>query len=153
MLVLTEVFTYSEKKDPVVTTESFEDAAGLSYTDEESVMILKLAQAEAGNQGVIGKALVMNVIHNRIQSEDFPNTVEEVIFQEDNGVYQFTPIQDGHYDSAVPDQECYEALEMVLNYWDGSSGALYFEVTSTQPTWHSKNLTELFTYGDTTFYK
>lgn len=99
------------------------DAAGLDFTDEESQMLLKLAMAEAEDQGVIGKAIVMNVVKNRVDSELFPNSIEEVIFQPK----QFSPIEDGRYYSAVPDAECYEALEMVLNYWDGSAGALYFE--------------------------
>jgi len=142
--------TYTEANTSIpVTAEEIEDAARLDYTDEESIMLMKLAQAEAGNQGVVGKALVMNVVHNRVLSEDFPNTIEEVIFEEG----QFTPIQDGHYDSAVPDEECLQALEMVLNYWDGSNGALFFEVTSEEQTWHSANLTFLFEYKDTTFYK
>lgn len=126
-----------------------EDIAGLDFTDEESQMLLKLAMAEAENQGVVGKALVMNVVKNRVDSDEFPNTIEEVIFQP----YQFTPVLDGGYDAAVPDEECYEALEMVLNYWDASNGALYFEADWSESPWHSENLTMLFTYENVTFYK
>lgn len=126
-----------------------DDVAGLDYTDEESQMLLKLAMAEAEDQGVTGKALVMNVVKNRLDSEEFPNTIEEVIFQP----YQFTPVLDGRYDAAVPDEECYEALEMVLNYWDASNGALYFEADWNESPWHKDNLTMLFTYKNMTFYK
>lgn len=125
------------------------DPAGLDFTDEESQMLMKLAMAEAEDQGVIGKAIVMNVVKNRVESDQFPNSIEEVIYQPK----QFSPIEDGRYDAAVPDAECYEALEWVINYWDGSAGALYFEAYYNENSWHRDNLTMLFQYDDLIFYK
>lgn len=137
---------------PVATSQLAvcgEGAAGLDLSDEESQMLVKIAMAEAEDQGVIGKALVMNVIKNRVDSDRFPNSIEEVIYQPK----QFSPIEDGRYDIAVPDAECYEALEWVLSYWDGSNGALYFEANWNENRWHKENLTNLFQYGDLIFYK
>lgn len=131
-----------------------DDPARLTITDEESQMLMKLAMAEAENQGTVGKALVMNVVHNRILSDEFPNTIEGVIFEPVTDYYhQFSVIDDGRYDAAVPDEECYEALQMVLSYWDGSNNALYFETSYNTNNWHRKNLTKLFQYGDIIFYK
>lgn len=129
--------------------ENAEDPAGLDFTDEESQMLLKLAMAEAEDQGVIGKALVIRVVKNRVDSEAFPNSIEDVIYDPK----QFSPVWDGRYDEAVPDAECYEALEMVLNYWDGTNGALYFESEGNTINWHKDNLTELFQFDDLIFYK
>ena len=142
----------ANKSIPVATSQLAvcgEGAAGLDLSDEESQMLLKIAMAEAEDQGVIGKVLVMNVIKNRVDSEAFPNSIEEVIFEPK----QFSPIEDGRYDIAVPDAECYEALEWVLSYWDGSNGALYFEANWNENRWHKENLTNLFQYGDLIFYK
>jgi N-acetylmuramoyl-L-alanine amidase len=125
------------------------DPAELDFSDEESQMLLKLAMAEAEDQGVTGKALVMNVVHNRVLSDEFPDTIQGVIFEEN----QFTPVSDGRYDAAVPDEECYEALRMVLNYWDASNGALFFEADWNENAWHRENLTRLFQYEDLIFYK
>ena len=136
-------------EDKPVATSQVSDPAGLDFTDEESQMLLKLAMAEAEDQGVIGKALVIRVVKNRVDSEAFPNSIEDVIYEPK----QFSPVWDGRYDEAVPDAECYEALEWVLNYWDGSNGATYFEAEWSDGTWHKENLTELFTYGTVTFYK
>lgn len=144
--------TEANKSIPVATSQLAvrgEDAAGLDFTDEESQMLLKLAMAEAEDQGVIGKAIVINVVKNRVNSSEFPNSIEEVIYQDK----QFSPIQDGRYDTAVPDAECYEALRMVLNYWDGSAGALYFEADWNESQWHKEHLTKLFQYGNLIFYK
>lgn len=142
----------TNKSVPVATSQIAvrgEDAAGLDFTDEESQMLLKLAMAEAEDQGVIGKALVIRVVKNRVDSEAFPNSIEDVIYDPK----QFSPVWDGRYDEAVPDAECYQALEWVLNYWDGSNGALYFEADWNESKWHKENLTELFQYGNLIFYK
>lgn len=125
------------------------DPAGLDFSDEESQMLLKLAMAEAEDQGVIGKALVMCVVKNRVDSEAFPNSIQDVIYEPK----QFSPVWDGRYDEAVPDAECYEALEWVLNYWDGSARALYFEADWNEETWHKDNLTMLFQYDNMIYYK
>lgn len=138
-----------EVNTPPVATSQMSDPAGLDFSDEESQMLLKLAMAEAEDQGVIGKALVIRVVKNRVDSEAFPNSIQDVIYEPK----QFSPIWDGRYDEAVPDAECYQALEWVLNYWDGSNGALYFEAEWSEGTWHKENLTELFTYGTVTYYK
>ena len=141
----------SNEVETVAAVEDIQygDPAGLDFTDEESQMLMKLAMAEAEDQGVIGKAIVMNVVKNRVESDQFPNSIEEVIYQPK----QFSPIEDGRYDAAVPDAECYEALEWVLNYWDGSAGALYFEAYYNENSWHRDNLTMLFQYDDLIFYK
>lgn len=144
--------TDTNKSIPVATSQEAVggyDAAGLDFTDEESQMLLKLAMAEAEDQGVTGKAIVMNVVKNRVDSSEFPNSIEEVIFQPK----QFSPILDGRYDKAVPDAEYYEALEMVLNYWDGSAGALYFEAEWNENHWHKESLTRLFQYESMIYYK
>lgn len=125
------------------------DPAGLDFTDEESQMLLKLAMAEAEDQGVIGKALVIRVVKNRVDSKAFPNSIADVIYEPK----QFSPVWDGRYDEAVPDAECYEALEWVLNYWDGTNGALYFEADYNTNDWHRENLTQLFQYDNLIFYK
>lgn len=62
----------------------------------EIELIAQLVQAEAGNQDITGKRYVVDVVLNRVDSEEFPNTVEEVIFQED----QFSVIKNGAFDEA-----------------------------------------------------
>ncbi len=116
------------------------------YTQE---MLMKLAMAEAGGEGLEGKALVMNVVMNRVLSPDFPETVQEVICEPG----QFSPMDDGRYYDMIPDEECEKALYMVMHGWDESHGATYFRTAVAESTWHSENLEELFTHGGHTFYR
>ena len=121
----------------------------LSLSGESADMLMKIAMAEAGGEDLAGKALVMNVVINRIRDDEFPNTVEGVIFQQG----QFSPISDGRYYDMVPDQECEKALYMVVNGWDESQGATYFRTNVNESTWHSEALQKLFTHGNHTFFK
>lgn len=119
------------------------------WDGDDSERLMKIAMAEAESEGVEGKALVMLVVLNRVWSDDFPGTIEEVIFQP----RQFSVVTEGgRYYTTEPDAECYEALELVLSGWDESYGALYFE-SCAGSSWHSRNLEFLFELGNHKFYR
>lgn len=136
---------------PTETAKATEEPliARMDWDKDDSYMLCKIAMAEAESEGVEGKALVMLVVLNRVWSEEFPDTIEEVIFQKN----QFSPVSNGRYDEVEPDKECYEALEMLqVEHWNESQDALYFESKS-DSKWHSENLEFLFKYGRHYFYK
>ena len=119
---------------------------------EDREVLLKIAMAEAEGEPLEGKALVMRVILNRVGDDGFPDTVKDVVFQTSPSV-QFTPIeQGGRYWTTDPNDECYEALEMIENGWDKSDGALYFESYHGE-SWHSRNLEFLYQVGGHKFYR
>lgn len=119
----------------------------------DQYMLAKIAMAEAEGESIEGKALVMLVVLNRVKSNEFPDTVSEVILQCKGDTYQFTPVKNGRFDRVEPNEDCWKALEMVELGWDESQGALYFEACTTKSTWHSRNLTPLFICGGHQFYK
>lgn len=51
------------------------------YTTEDIKLIARVTQHEAGNQSELGQRLVIDTILNRLDSDEFPNTVTEVINQ------------------------------------------------------------------------
>lgn len=51
------------------------------YTKEEINLLESVAHLEAGNQGLLGMRLVVDVILNRVKSPKFPNNIHDVIFQ------------------------------------------------------------------------
>ena len=116
---------------------------------EDSYLVAKIAMAEAEGEDVEGKALVILVVLNRVWTDEFPGTIHDVIYQKN----QFSPIANGRFDRVEPDDECYEALEMVMSGWDESNGALYFESEKSADNWHSRHLEYLFTHGGHRFYK
>ena len=95
-------------------------------SDKDYEVLLKIVEAEAGGEDETGKLLVANVVLNRMENDAFPDTVEEVVFQNDGSCYQFSPIGDGRYDKVIVSDETYKAVERALKGEDLSKGALYF---------------------------
>lgn len=84
------------------------------YTEEEIIMLQKLTMAEAGNQSANCQMMVAETVLNRIDSELFPNTMKDVIYQKNEKFYQFSCIPDGNYSKAVPTQQVIDAVDAAL---------------------------------------
>lgn len=151
----------TEEPEPITEAPQFESDLGkpsLDWGAEDSYLLAKIAMAEAEGEGVEGKAMVIMVVLNRVWAEGFPDSIEDVIFERDEqkGSYQFSPVMPGgRWWTTEPDEECYEALRIIMvEKWDESEGALYFEATyNGENTWHSKNLEYIKTVGNHNFYK
>ena len=122
---------------------------------EEDYLLAKIAMAEAEGEDVYTKTLVILTVLNRVHSNQFPDTIREVIFEQSNGVYQFSPvIPDGRWWTVEPNVECYKAVEMVKTaIYDYSEGATYFESCPDENNWHSRNLEFLYEVNGMRFYK
>ena len=143
----TEHRTIVSTQSPAPTYQSL--VKSRDWDAEESQMLMQIAMAEAEGEDTEGKALVMCVVLNRVWSEGFPDSIEEVIFQPK----QFSPVcEGGRYYTTEADADCRAALEMVMNGWDESEGALYFE-SCENSSWHSRNLELLFQHGGHRFYR
>lgn len=94
--------------------EAQESGYSLGATKDEIDLMAAIAEAEAGNQDLMGKRLVVDVILNRVDSDYFPGEVEKVIYQQN----QFTSINDGNFDKAKS------------NISDESYAAVYDELLS-----------------------
>lgn len=127
---------------------------GLSESDK--YLLAKIAMAEAEGENLETKVLVILVVLNRVESTKayFPDTIEEVIFQSSNGVYQFSPVMPGgRWWRLEPNDECWKAVEIVDSMKeDISQGALYFEACEGE-SWHSRNLEFICQSSNTRFYK
>ena len=81
-----------------------------SENEKTITMLAKLVQAEAGNQSIEGKRFVVDVVLNRVDNEAFPETIDEVIYQNN----QFSVIKNGAFDKAEPTEEDYAAVLLEL---------------------------------------
>lgn len=120
-----------------------------SFTAEDAYLLQKIAMAEAEGEDTEGKALVMLAVLNRTRDAKFPDSIREVIFQPG----QFSPVGNGRFYEVKPDADCQAALDLILlEKWDGSCGATYFESES-ESTWHRDNLHFMFKHGKHYFYE
>lgn len=125
------------------------------FTEDDKYLLAKIAMAEAESQNIQTKTLVIMSVLNRVESDDFPDSILEVIFQNNGKTYQYSPVmQGGRWWTTEPDEDCYEAVEVVLTTeYDYSDGALYFESCAEEENWYSKNLEFLYQSEDLRFYK
>lgn len=128
------------------------------YLGEEDLnVLLRIVEAEAGGEDIDGKLLVANVVLNRVDCVDFPDTVKEVVFQRDKGATQFSPVANGRYYTVEISEDTYEAVEQALEGENISQGALYFAARkyadSEKMRWFDENLTFLFQHGGHEFFK
>ena len=99
--------------------------ANIYETDIEKLE--KLVYAEAGNQPFEAQKLVCACVINRVYSDEFPNSVDEVINQytvnsKGKKVYQFSCVPNGRYENAVPTEQVKQAVrECLAEYNNGTS--------------------------------
>ena len=82
------------------------------FKDEDLELLAKCVEAEAGNQGYLGKRLVCDVVLNRASSPEFPDTIEEVI----NQPGQFSVVANGMIDKVEPSDDTWEAIANETEY-------------------------------------
>lgn len=127
----------------------------MSDTDYQT--LLAIVEAEAGGEDLKGRVLVANVIMNRVNSDQFPNSVTEVVWENVDGVPQFSPTYDGRISTVTVSDETKEAVKQALEGVDYSQGALFFiqksAAESQNITWFEKDLQWLFKHGVHEFYK
>lgn len=147
--------TDSQQENPVY--EYYRDIIE-NMTEQEYYQLAKINECEAGNQTIETRMLIVLVVFNRVKSDSFPGTIEGVITENHNGVYQFSPLcKGGSWYDTEPSEEAYKAVDLVIeelfNGTDTSDGALYFESCEDEDNWHSRNLEYLYQSDDIRFYK
>ncbi|PYZ98339.1 peptidoglycan-binding protein [Alteribacter lacisalsi] len=93
--------------------------------DEKVDLLSRLVHSEARGEPYEGKVAVAAVVLNRIESGDFPDSMNEVIYETNGNSYAFEPVMNGSIYNE-PDSESVRAAEEALNGYDPSNGALFF---------------------------
>ena len=124
-----------------------------SAPDADSIFWLaRIIEAESGAEPYRGKLAVGNVILNRVNSSDFPNSIYGVIFDRKNGV-QFTPVANGTIYN-TPSSESIRAAKECLSGTSVVGNCLYFfnPKTATKASWIIQNCRYYTSIGNHDFY-
>lgn len=114
-----------------VGTSPIEVSRGMFYKDKVSYnrsdfdLLARLITAEADSESYQTKVAVGAVVLNRVKSSDFPNSIPEVIYQVENGSYQFEPVLNGWINRPASESAMKAARE-ALSGVDPTNGSLYF---------------------------
>lgn len=99
-----------EEPETIELTETMTEE--LQVSDEEIKLIALITLGEAEGESEEGKRLVIDTILNRVDSEYFPNTISEVIYQKS----QFSCVWNGRLDRVtVTDEVCDLVLDEINN--------------------------------------
>ena len=115
-------------------------SGGYSTTDEETLLLAALIQAEADNQGYEGRLAVGSVVMNRVASSKFPNTVAGVIYSPG----QFAPVTSGRVALILangPNSGCQRAAADAIA-GNTNTDALFFFTVSYAQNLHDKQVAE-----------
>lgn len=103
-----EIITIVETVEVIVEPESRAYYKDISLTDEEMMLVGKIVEAEAGNQTSVGKRAIVEIIFNRMLSDNWPNTAADVITQ--TNPRQFTEFNHISNEAARANFEYIEAV-------------------------------------------
>ena len=115
----TETYRYIESnytQNTLIQTQVMEECKPVQEEEEQSYyftsmeLFARCVEAEAGNQGMLGKRMVACVILNRVEDKDWPDTIVGVITKP----YEFTTWWDGAIERAEPTEETYEAIRLEM---------------------------------------
>lgn len=92
-----------------------------SYSQYEWDMLAQVVYGEARGESYNGQVAVAAVVLNRMESEEFPNTMHGVVFQKN----AFTCVNDGQY-YLRPNRTAYQAALDAMHGADPTDGCLYY---------------------------
>ena len=104
-----------------ITLEALGIITSESIYDDELYLLASVIYGEGRGEPYEGQVAIGAVVLNRVESERFPNSVYEVIFQ--NGA--FSAVNDGQIYLGV-DENAINAARDALNGADPTGGALYY---------------------------
>lgn len=121
------------------------------YKSDEVYWLSRIIHAEAGGECFDGKIAVGNVVLNRVASNQYPNTIYNVIFDFRHGI-QFTPAYTGTIYN-TPSSESIIAAKVCLEGYEVVPGALFFfNPRIATSNWISKNRPFAKSIGNHDFY-
>ena len=102
--------------------------ANVEANNHEMEVLARCVEAEAGNQSIDVKRAVISVILNRVDDEDWPDTISEVIADP----YEFATYWNGRMDEVTPSTTTYEAISMEMET-RSYPGLFYFDMDAYLP--------------------
>ena len=125
---------------------------GAEHDAVDAYWLSRIIHAESGGEPLEGQIAVGNVVLNRVESPDFPDSVPAVIFDDQHGV-QFEPVANGTVWNE-PTELSLEAARRALSGENTAGGALYFFAPAlSQGSWIDASRAYSHTIGCHRFYQ
>lgn len=132
-LVENDIIILAEETMEVSEDTKMEEA----ISEQEMELLARAVYSEARGEPFQGQIAIAAVILNRVEHEEFPDSINDVIFEP----WAFTAVHDGQF-WLTPDDTAYEAVEEALDGHDPSGGAIFYynPVTATNQWIRSRHI-------------
>ena len=122
------------------------------YSQEDLYWLSRIISAESQGEPLAGQIAVGNVVLNRTESGQFPDTVKEVVFDSQYAV-QFTPVANGTI-YQEPAASSVLAAKLCLEGAEVAGDSLYFFAPAVSAgSWITQNRTYYAAIGSHHFYR
>lgn len=123
-----------------------EDESIVNLSQSDAWALMTVAKCEDCTDA-LSQAYIMSVLLNRLNSEEFPDSITEILEQDK----QFSCLTDGRFHKEEPDLNSHMALYLIES-GQVKTSFLYFEAKTCTDSWASKNRKFACEYGGTRFY-
>ena len=123
------------------------------YSSDDIYWLARIIEAEAGGESYQGKVAVGNVILNRVNSKDFPNTIYNVIFEYYGNIPQFSPVAEGTIYNTPSKESMNAAKDAVNGVRPVGNSTYFFNPDKAAGSWIVKNKSYVTRIGGHTFYQ
>ncbi|MFB4165161.1 cell wall hydrolase [Alteribacillus sp. JSM 102045] len=114
------------QKDSLHVNEGEQLKIPESISTQERDLLERIVSAEAEGESYAGKVAVATVVLNRVKSDEFPDSIKEVIYEvSPTGNPTFSPVSDGSINQPA-DEESKKAVKEALAFEGQGSGSLFF---------------------------
>ncbi|MCR1897637.1 cell wall hydrolase [Irregularibacter muris] len=135
------------------TTTSRGTTSNTKVDSNDIYWLARIIQAEAGAEPYKGKVAVGNVIINRVNSKDFPNTVYNVIFEYYKNIPQFSPVADGTIYNNPSQESIQAAKEAIGGARPVGNSTYFFNPSKAAGSWIVNNKAYVTRIGGHVFYQ
>ena len=122
------------------------------YTNNDILLLAKVLQSECGSSPFEAKIAVANVVCNRVESDLFPDSVSEVIYDRRGGSIQFSIAYNGVLEKTEPSDECILAAKCALNGVVVAKDCLFFQADYVENSWMNNNREYAMSLGGNAFF-
>ncbi len=134
--------------DGVTVPEQYKDTR---YTNADILLISQVLTNEIGSGSLEAKIAVANVICNRAESNLFPDTYYDVIYDARYGSIQFSCAYNGKINN-TPTLHTVLATKCALNGAVVAEGCLFFQAEYVKNSWMDKNRSYAMAVGGNAFF-
>jgi len=139
------------KSDEPSIIQGGENYYDLNFDSGDYYWLQQIIYSESRDEPLAGMIGVGNVVYNRVQSELYPDTVFEVIFDRKYAV-QFDPISTGGIREGADEKSRIAACLCLEGYSTVGDSLFFVNPGKGDPTWVSSNRTFVCTIGNHDFY-